>query len=234
VLKVSSINVSYNGTPVIYDASIVVQRGEVVSIVGSNGAGKTTLLKTISGILHPTFGKIFFEGTEIDTLPPHEILKLGIAHVPEGRRIFGRLTVLENLGLGAYTKRSRQQRTMNLKQVFELFPILEEREAQIAGTLSGGEQQMLAIARALMAKPKLLMLDEPSLGLMPKLVTHIFEIVKEINQQGTSVLLVEQNVREALEIANRAYVLQTGKILVEGTGSELLETDLIRKAYLGM
>jgi branched-chain amino acid transport system ATP-binding protein len=234
VLKVSSIKVSYNGTPVIYDASIVVQRGEVVSIVGSNGAGKTTLLKTISGILHPTFGKIFFEGTEIDTLPPHEILKLGIAHVPEGRRIFGRLTVLENLGLGAYTKRSRQQRTMNLKQVFELFPILEEREAQIAGTLSGGEQQMLAIARALMAKPKLLMLDEPSLGLMPKLVTHIFEIVKEINQQGTSVLLVEQNVREALEIANRAYVLQTGKILVEGTGSELLETDLIRKAYLGM
>jgi branched-chain amino acid transport system ATP-binding protein len=234
VLEVSSINVSYNGTPVIYDASIVVQRGEVVSIVGSNGAGKTTLLKTISGILHPTFGKIFFEGTEIDTLPPHEILKLGIAHVPEGRRIFGRLTVLENLGLGAYTKRSRQQRTMSLKQVFELFPILEEREAQIAGTLSGGEQQMLAIARALMAKPKLLMLDEPSLGLMPKLVTHIFEIVKEINQQGTSVLLVEQNVREALEIANRAYVLQTGKILVEGTGSELLETDLIRKAYLGM
>jgi branched-chain amino acid transport system ATP-binding protein len=234
VLEVRSINVSYNGTPVIYDASIVVQRGEVVSIVGSNGAGKTTLLKTISGILHPTFGKIFFEGTEIDTLPPHEIVKLGIAHVPEGRRIFGRLTVLENLGLGAYTKRSRQQRTMSLKQVFELFPILEEREAQIAGTLSGGEQQMLAIARALMAKPKLLMLDEPSLGLMPKLVTHIFEIVKEINQQGTSVLLVEQNVREALEIANRAYVLQTGKILVEGTGSELLETDLIRKAYLGM
>jgi branched-chain amino acid transport system ATP-binding protein len=234
VLEVSSINVSYNGTPVIYDASIVVQRGEVVSIVGSNGAGKTTLLKTISGILHPTFGNIFFEGTEIDTLPPHEIVELGIAHVPEGRRIFGRLTVLENLGLGAYTKRSRQQRTMSLKQVFELFPILEEREAQIAGTLSGGEQQMLAIARALMAKPKLLMLDEPSLGLMPKLVTHIFEIVKEINQQGTSVLLVEQNVREALEIANRAYVLQTGKILVEGTGSELLETDLIRKAYLGM
>jgi branched-chain amino acid transport system ATP-binding protein len=234
VLEVRSINVSYNGTPVIYDASIVVQRGEVVSIVGSNGAGKTALLKTISGILHPTFGKIFFEGTEIDTLPPHEIVKLGIAHVPEGRRIFGRLTVLENLGLGAYTKRSRQQRTMSLKQVFELFPILEEREAQIAGTLSGGEQQMLAIARALMAKPKLLMLDEPSLGLMPKLVTHIFEIVKEINQQGTSVLLVEQNVREALEIANRAYVLQTGKILVEGTGSELLETDLIRKAYLGM
>jgi branched-chain amino acid transport system ATP-binding protein len=234
VLEVSSINVSYSGTPVIYDASIVVQRGEVVSIVGSNGAGKTTLLKTISGILHPTFGKILFEGIEIDTLPPHEIVKLGIAHVPEGRRIFGRLTVLENLGLGAYTKRSRQQRTMSLRQVFELFPILEEREAQIAGTLSGGEQQMLAIARALMAKPKLLMLDEPSLGLMPKLVTHIFEIVKEINQQDTSVLLVEQNVREALEIANRAYVLQTGKILVEGTGSELLETDLIRKAYLGM
>jgi len=234
VLEVRAINVDYSGTPVLHNISVGVQQGEVVSIVGSNGAGKSTLLKTISGILHPSSGQILFEGKRIDNLPPHEVIRLGIAHVPEGRRIFGRLTVLENLRLGAHTQRSAEKKQRNLAQAFELFPILAERRNQVAGTLSGGEQQMLAIARALMGSPRLLMLDEPSLGLMPKLVTMLFEVVPQINRQGMSVLLVEQKVREALELADRGYVIQTGNIVLAGTGAELLKTDLVRRAYLGM
>lgn len=234
MLEVRAINVDYSGTPVLHNISVGVQQGEVVSIVGSNGAGKSTLLKTISGILHPSSGQILFEGKRIDNLPPHEVIRLGIAHVPEGRRIFGRLTVLENLRLGAHTQRSAEKKQRNLAQAFELFPILAERRNQVAGTLSGGEQQMLAIARALMGSPRLLMLDEPSLGLMPKLVTMLFEVVPQINRQGMSVLLVEQKVREALELADRGYVIQTGNIVLAGTGAELLKTDLVRRAYLGM
>jgi branched-chain amino acid transport system ATP-binding protein len=226
--------VSYGETPVLYDVSVEVRPGEVVSIVGSNGAGKTTLLKAISGILHPGSGEILYQGKRIDAMAPHDIVRLGIAHVPEGRRIFGRQTVLENLRLGGHTQRSREYKAASLDQVFAQFPILEERQDQVAGTLSGGEQQMLAIARALMARPTLLMLDEPSLGLMPKLVTHLFNIVAGIIQQGTTVLLVEQNVREALDLADRGYVLQTGRILMEGSGTELVQSDLIRQAYLGI
>jgi branched-chain amino acid transport system ATP-binding protein len=234
VLEVRSINVGYSGTQVLHDLSVSVESGQVVSIVGSNGAGKSTLLKTISGLLQPSSGEILFESARIDNLQAHDIVRKGIAHVPEGRRIFGRLTVAENLRLGAHTQRSAETKERNMAQVFELFPILQERRDQPAGTLSGGEQQMLAIGRALMASPRLLMLDEPSLGLAPKLVTAVFEVVREINQQGVSVLLVEQNVREALESADRAYVIQTGNIVMQGTGAELLETDLVRQAYLGM
>jgi len=211
-----------------------VEEGQIVAIIGSNGAGKTTILKTISGLLHPVSGSIEFEGVRIDRYPTHIVTGMGIAHVPEGRHIFSRMNVLENLYLGAYTRKSEEERKKALKHVFELFPILEERQTQRAGTLSGGEQQMLAIARGLMSRPKLLMLDEPSLGLMPMLVTKLFETIKRINEEGTTILLVEQNVREALELADRAYVLMTGNIVLEGTGKELLETDLVKKAYLGM
>jgi len=234
VLRVEKIKVCYDDVPALHEVSFEVEKGQIVAIIGSNGAGKSTILKTISGLLHPVSGTIEFEGVRIDRYPPHSIVGLGIAHVPEGRRIFSRLSVLENLYLGAYTRKSEEERAEALEHVFELFPILKERQSQRAGTLSGGEQQMLAIARGLMSRPKLLMLDEPSLGLMPMLVTKLFETIKRINEEGTTILLVEQNVREALELADRAYVLMTGNIVLEGTGKELLETDLVRKAYLGM
>ncbi|HDN79004.1 MAG TPA: ABC transporter ATP-binding protein [Chloroflexi bacterium] len=234
MLEVKNIKVCYDDVPALHDVSFEVREGEIVSIVGSNGAGKSTILKTISGLLHPVSGEIRFEGERIDRDPPYAIVAKGIAHVPEGRRIFSRMTVLENLLLGAYTRKSQEERAETLERIFELFPILKERRNQRAGTLSGGEQQMLAIARGLMSRPKLLMLDEPSLGLMPILVTKLFDTIRRINEEGITILLVEQNVREALELADRAYVLVTGNIVLEGTGRELLEAEMVKKAYLGM
>jgi branched-chain amino acid transport system ATP-binding protein len=234
MLEVNHIRVCYDQVPAIHDVSFRIEEGEIVSIIGANGAGKSTLLRTISGLLHPDPGQIEFLDERIDQLSAHRMVELGISHVPEGRRIFQYMTVQRNLRLGAYTQKAEEIREETLKQVFEIFPILRERLDQKAGTLSGGEQQMLAIARGLMSRPKLLMLDEPSLGLMPTLVTQVFDTIKRINAEGTTILLVEQNVREALELADRAYVLQTGNIVLEGTGEELLESDLVRKAYLGI
>ncbi|MGE5618484.1 MAG: ABC transporter ATP-binding protein [Sphingomonadaceae bacterium] len=235
MLEVDNIHVGYDGVLALRGVSFRVDAGEIVSIVGSNGAGKTTILKTISGLLKPTAGTVSFEGRRLDTLSPHEVVRHGIAHVPEGRRLFARQTVMENLILGAYTRKSPSERSEDLERVFGLFPVLKERREQRAGTLSGGEQQMLAIGRGLMLRPKLLMLDEPSLGIAPKLVDRIFETVLELNKRdGITILLVEQNVREALELATRAYVLQTGSVVMAGTGQELLGSDAIQRAYLGI
>ncbi len=235
MLEVDSIHVGYDGVPALRGVSFRVQQGEIVSIVGSNGAGKSTVLRTVSGLLRPVSGSVTFQGTRLDTLDPHSVVQHGIAHVPEGRRLFARQTVMNNLILGAYTHRAKEGREGDLERVFGLFPVLKERRSQKAGTLSGGEQQMLAIGRGLMLRPKLLMLDEPSLGIAPKLVDKIFETVQELNRkEGITILLVEQNVREALELANRAYVLQTGSVVMEGTGAELLHSDTIQRAYLGI
>jgi len=234
MLKVDKINVFYGDLQALWDVSFEVNEGEKVVIVGANGAGKTTTLKTISGLLRPRSGSIEFLGKRIDKLPPHKIVELGIAHVPEGRRLFPRMTVLENLEMGAYTKRAREKLEDTLEWVFSIFPRLKERKKQIAGTMSGGERQMLAIARGLMSKPKLLMLDEPSLGLAPKLVVKTFEVIERINEEGVTILLVEQNVRHALELADRGYVLETGRITLSGTGEDLLKNDYVKKAYLGM
>ena len=234
MLEVKKISVSYLGVPVIREVSFKVEEGQMVSIVGSNGAGKSTLLKTISGLLRPLSGEITFLRKRIDTLPPYEITAAGISHIPEGRKVFAKLSVLDNLLVGAHTRTSRPEVEQTLGEIFELFPILRERKIQKGETLSGGEQQMLAIARGLMSKPKLMMLDEPSLGLMPSLSVKVIEILKRISSNGTTILLVEQKVRDALELANRAYVLQTGAIVQEGSGADLLKSDSIRKAYLGM
>ena len=235
MLEVTNLRVGYDGVLALRGVSFSVQPGEIVSIVGSNGAGKTTILKTVSALLKPVSGSVSFEGHRLDTLSPHDVVRHGIAHVPEGRRLFARQTVFENLVLGAYTRKSTSDRQDALDRVFDIFPVLKERRNQKAGTLSGGEQQMLAIGRGLMLKPKLLMLDEPSLGIAPKLVDRIFETIQELNRKdGITILLVEQNVREALELANRAYVIQTGSIVMEGTGEQLLRSDTIQKAYLGM
>lgn len=234
MLEVNGINVFYAKVQALWDVSFKVDEGEMVTIVGANGAGKTTILKTISGLLHPSSGAMKFLGKRIDKLPSHKIVEEGISHIPEGRGIFSILTVLENLKMGAYTAKAWKERDRTLKSVYKLFPILSERKNQIAGTLSGGEQQMLAIARGLMSKPKLIMLDEPSLGLAPKLVMKTFELIKEINDEGVTILLVEQNVQQALELAERGYVLETGKISLEGKGKELLGNELVKKAYLGL
>jgi len=235
LLEVDNVHVAYDGVLALRGVSFRVNEGEIVSIVGSNGAGKTTIMKTISRLLKPVSGTVRFEGHRIDTLSPHDVVRYGIAHVPEGRRLFARQTVMENLILGAYTRRSAAEREADLERVFSLFPILKERSKQRAGTLSGGEQQMLAIGRGLMLRPRLLMLDEPSLGIAPKLVDKIFETVAELNTTDhITILLVEQNVREALELAHRAYVLQTGTVVMEGTGKDLLQSDAIQKAYLGI
>jgi branched-chain amino acid transport system ATP-binding protein len=234
MLRVSGVSVSYGGTPALTQVSVEVQEGEMVSIVGSNGAGKSTLLKTISGVLQPDAGTIEFCGERIDRVPAHEVVAKGIAYVPEGRRLFSKLSVLENLLVGAYVNKSEERRKAVIGQVFEVFPMLRDRQPQRAGTLSGGEQQMLAIGRALMSQPKLLMLDEPSLGIMPVMVERLFEVAARLNQQGTTLLLVEQNVRRALELAHRGYVLQTGRIVLQGTGQDLLNSDQVRKAYLGL
>jgi len=211
--------------------TIEVQQGEVVTLIGSNGAGKSTTLKTISGLLHPTTGQITLNGSRISGMPAHKIVELGVVQSPEGRRVFPRMTVLENLEMGAFSKRKVDQ--ADLDRVFQLFPRLKERIAQKAGTLSGGEQQMLAIGRALMAHPSLLLLDEPSMGLSPILVEAIFAIIKEINEQGTTVLLVEQNALMALAVAHRGYVLQTGSIVLSDNAASLMQNDMVRKAYLG-
>lgn len=234
MLEVRNISVSYLGLPVIHDVSFRVKEGQMVSIVGSNGAGKSTILKTISGLLRPLKGEIWFYDHRLDKLPAHQITTLGISHVPEGRKIFSKLTVLENLLIGAHICPAEMEIKERLQQIYRLFPILEERKQQLGETLSGGEQQMLAIARGLMAKPKLMMLDEPSLGLMPSLSEKVIEVLKKISKQGTTILLVEQKVRDALKLADWAYVLQTGSIILEGPGNTLMESDLVRKAYLGM
>ena len=234
MLEVKKISVSYLGVPVIREVSFKVEEGQMVSIVGSNGAGKSTILKTISGLLRPLSGEITFLGKRIDTLPPYEITSAGISHIPEGRKVFAKLSVLDNLLVGAHTRNSKSEVQQSLEEIYGLFPILKERKDQRGETLSGGEQQMLAIARGLMSKPKLMMLDEPSLGLMPSLSQKVIEILRRISSNGTTILLVEQKVKDALELADRAYVLQTGAIVQEGTGADLLKSDNIRKAYLGM
>jgi len=232
MLECRSISVSYGKKiRVLTDISLTVKKGEIVAFIGGNGAGKSTFLKTVSGLLKLEKGKILFEEKEIQTLPSYKISSLGIAHVPEGRKIFSRLTVLENMELGAYKQRTKISQRM--EGIFELFPILKERIKQIGGTLSGGEQQMLAMGRALMSNPKLLMLDEPSMGLAPILVEKIFQTIKEINSQGTTLLLVEQNAHQSLAIAHRAYVLETGRIVMEGTGESLLHNPSVQEAYLG-
>ena len=232
MLKIDDINVYYGNIHAIKGVSFTVCAGEIVTLIGANGAGKSTILKTVSGLLRSKTGSIRFLDKEISTVLPHKIVESGLAHVPEGRRIFLQMTVEENLEMGAFTQ-PQSNISAKLEAVYEQFPRLKERREQIAGTLSGGEQQMLAIGRALMSQPKLLMLDEPSMGLAPILVDQIFEIIKSLRQNGSTILLVEQNAQMALSIADRAYVLETGKIILTGTGKELIQSDEIRKAYLG-
>ncbi len=234
MLKVSEIEVRYSGVPVIHNVSLEVNQGELVSVVGANGAGKSTLLKTIAGALHPSRGSIYFEDQEISRLSIAATVEKGITYVPEARLIFGPLTVQENLELGAYILDDPKTVQKNLEYVYQLFPRLAERRLQQGGTLSGGEQQMLAIGRGLMSNPKLLMLDEPSLGLMPKLVDEMLEAVAKLKESGKTILLVEQNVRESLELSDRGYVLQTGRTIHQGTGKELLTAEVIQKAFLGL
>jgi branched-chain amino acid transport system ATP-binding protein len=234
LLELQGVDAYYGRVHVLRKITLQVDTGEIVALIGSNGAGKTTTLRTISGLMHPASGTVTFANRNISQTPPSKIVELGIGHSPEGRRLFSRLTVIDNLRMGAYTRNDRAGIKADMDHVFSLFPRLQERQSQLAGTLSGGEQQMLAMGRALMAKPKVLMLDEPSLGLAPLLVETIFSIVREINAQGTPVLLVEQNAHKALEVAHRGYVLETGVIVQTGTGKELLESEDVQKAYLGM
>ncbi|MCI6636239.1 MAG: ABC transporter ATP-binding protein [Eubacteriales bacterium] len=231
-LRVENIHVYYGAIHAIRGVTFTVNEGEVVTLIGANGAGKSTILKTVSGLLRPKSGTISFDGTDITQIPPHKLVPMGLAHVPEGRRIFQQMTVEENLEMGAFTQ-PKGGIAMDLEKVFALFPRLKERRRQIAGTLSGGEQQMLAMGRALMSHPKLLMLDEPSMGLAPILVEQIFDIIRSLHRTGTTILLVEQNAQMALSVADRAYVLETGEITLTGTGDELIHSDAIRKAYLG-
>ena len=228
------INVLHGDLQVLWNVSFKIDRGELVTIIGPNGAGKTTILNTISGLLRPRSGSIIYLGKRVENLPPHKLVKLGIAHVPEGRRLFPQLSVMENLKMGAYTRGRVREKDEMLEWVFQLFPILKERKNQRASTLSGGEQQMLALGRGLMSKPKLLMLDEPSLGLAPKLVPLVFKVIERVNKEGITVLLVEQNVHQALESADRSYVLEEGKIVLEGKGKELINNDHVKRAYLGI
>ena len=232
MLRVNDIHVSYGAIHAVKGLSFVVQRGELVTLLGANGAGKTTTLKTISGLLRPERGSVELENNALDNVEAHEIVRRGVAHVPEGRKVFPRFTVSENLRIGAYA-RGKGALDRELNFVFEKFPRLKERQKQYAGTLSGGEQQMLAIGRALMAKPKLLLLDEPSMGLAPKIVEQILETIRAINDAGVTVLLVEQNAAMALAISHRGYVLETGTVILEGAASELAGNDLVRQAYLG-
>ena len=233
MLKVTDLNVYYGVIQAIKGISFEVNQGEIIALIGSNGAGKTTTLHTISGLLKPKSGCIEFEDINLNKVAAHKIVSKGMAHVPEGRRIFQHLNVYENLLLGAYTRKSKSEINETIERIYKHFPRLEERKKQIAGTLSGGEQQMLAIGRALMSHPKIILMDEPSMGLSPLLVEEIFEIIKSINKAGTTVLLVEQNAKKALEIADRAYVLETGKIVLEGNAKDLANDDSVKKAYLG-
>ena len=231
VLKVQDVTMQFGGVVAVNNLSMNVNEGEIVALIGANGAGKSTILKTVSGLMHPRSGNIEFCGESIAHTDAYKLLRHGLAHVPEGRRIFLQMSVQENLEMGAYIKKEVSKD--DLEMVFNLFPRLKERRKQIAGTLSGGEQQMLAMSRALMSHPKLMMLDEPSMGLAPILVDQIFEIIKELHRNGTTILLVEQNARKALQIADRAYVLETGSVTLSGTGAELASSDAVRKAYLG-
>ena len=233
MLKVDDLSVHYGVIQAVKNVSFEVNEGEVVSLIGANGAGKTSILRTISGLVRPSGGKIEFLGQEIQKAPARKIVASGLSQVPEGRHVFSGLTVMENLEMGAFLHKDRDENQKNLKKVFDRFPRLEERKNQDAATLSGGEQQMLAMGRALMSKPKLLLLDEPSMGLAPIFIQEIFDIIQDIQKQGTTVLLIEQNAQKALSIADRGYVLETGKIVLSGTGQELLASDEVRKAYLG-
>lgn len=233
MLKVEDINVYYGAIHAIKGISLEVSEGEIVALIGSNGAGKSTTLRTISGLMKPKSGKIMYEGNDIAGMPAHKIVGMGLCQVPEGRHVFANMSVLENLEMGAYLRSDKEGIEEDMKKVFERFPRLLERKNQIAGTLSGGEQQMLAMGRALMSRPKLLLLDEPSMGLAPLLVKEIFNIIKDINATGTTVLLVEQNANMALSIADKAYVLETGRITLSGTAKELASSEEVRKAYLG-
>jgi len=233
MLSINDLHVSYGVINAIKGVSFEVNEGEIIALIGANGAGKTTILHTITGLVPAKSGSIMFEGTDLLKTPAHKIVSMGMAHVPEGRRIFQELTVLENLKMGAYTRKDKQEITDTLQVVYKRFPRLEERKSQIAGTLSGGEQQMLAMGRALMSHPKIILMDEPSMGLSPLYVTEIFDIIKEVNSAGTTVLLVEQNAKKALSIANRAYVLETGNIALSGDAKELMNNDSVKKAYLG-
>ncbi len=234
MLRVEGIDVFYREVQALWGVSFEVAEGEIVTLVGSNGAGKTTALKTISGLLTPRAGAIYFNDTRLDAVPAYRVVELGIAHIPEGRRLWPGLSVRETLELGAYTRRARKEKGQTLEWVLGIFPRLAERLSQAAQTLSGGEQQMLAIARALLSRPKLLMLDEPSLGLAPLLVEQIFQVIREINRQGMTVLLVEQNVHYALAIAQRGYILETGNVVKAGRGQDLLNDPQVKSAYLGL
>jgi branched-chain amino acid transport system ATP-binding protein len=233
LLEVHDLSVYYDDIRALWGISFDVEAGEIVAILGSNGAGKTTTLKAISGVMRPREGTITFDGKRLDQMPSHKVVEAGIAHVPEGRRLFPMMTVYENLEMGSLVPHARTQRQQTIKRVFELFPRLEERREQLAGTLSGGEQQMLAIGRGLMSLPKLLILDEPSLGLAPLIVQNVFQVVEEVNNNGVTVLIVEQNVQQALRVAHRAYVIETGRLVLSGTGAELLHDPQVREAYLG-
>jgi branched-chain amino acid transport system ATP-binding protein len=232
LLRLDDVHTYYGQIHALQGISIYVERGEIVTLIGANGAGKTTTLKTISGLLHPRKGTVIFDGRNVSKTAAHELVESGIGHAPEGRRIFSRLTVLENLQMGGFTRKPAEI-AEDVEKVMTLFPRLRERTHQQGGTLSGGEQQMLAIGRAMMSRPRVLLLDEPSLGLAPILIQQVFETIAEINQQGTTVLLVEQNALQALNVAHRGYVLQTGRVVLSGTGAELRENETVRKAYLG-
>jgi branched-chain amino acid transport system ATP-binding protein len=234
MLKINKLNFSYGDLKVLWDIDLDVQAGEIVTVVGSNGAGKSTTLKNISRLVTPLSGSITFNGIDLAKQEPHDVVEIGVIQVPEGRKIFPEMTVRENLRMGSFIKSAKKDRKENMERVFALFPRLKEREKQLGGTLSGGEQQMLAIGRGLMANPKLLLLDEPSLGLSPLLVKNIFEIIVEINRLGVTILLVEQNVYQSLRIADRAYVLETGRVVLSGTGEDLLDNEHVKKAFLGM
>lgn len=233
VLEIKNVTVSYDIATALWDVSLSVKAGKIVSIVGSNGAGKSTTLRTISGVIHPKEGTITFNQARIDQLPPHQVARIGISHVPEGRRIFPHLSVIENLKIGALPVKDKNRIEALLQNVFDLFPILSERRNQAGGTMSGGQQQMLAIGRGLMSDPKILLLDEPSLGLAPIIVDSVFEVILRLNHQGQTILLVEQNAYRSLEVAHYAYVLETGRILLEGEAPKLIDHPHVKKAYLG-
>jgi branched-chain amino acid transport system ATP-binding protein len=233
MLKVEDINVFYGKIHAIHDLSFHVNEGEIVTLIGANGAGKTTILKSISRILTPSSGIIKFRDEDLSKVPPHQIIDMGMAHVPEGRRVFSKMTVYENLEMGAFIRKDKREILEDLEIVFKRFPLLKERIKQPAGTLSGGEQQMLAMGRAMMSRPKILLMDEPSMGLAPLLVDEIFDIIEKLHEAGTTILLVEQNAHKALKIADRGYVLETGKIIAEGKASDLLEDESVKNAYLG-
>jgi branched-chain amino acid transport system ATP-binding protein len=233
MLEIMNLQVYYGVIQAIKNASFVVNEGEVIALIGANGAGKTTILHTITGLISAKSGEVLFEGTKLQKIPAHRIVSLGIAHVPEGRRVFAQLTVYDNLLMGAYTRKNSSEIAASLENVYKRFPRLKERRKQLAGTLSGGEQQMLAMGRALMSHPRIILMDEPSMGLSPILVEEIFDIITSISKSGTTVLLVEQNARKALSIANRAYVLETGRIVLEGDAKTLMNDESVKKAYLG-